>query len=209
VERIHQGLGYTRSAVRTLRRFSAFFAAGAFFAVALAACGDNALGSETAGKSGLPTTFGFKASLVSPEKRRPHPRFGGEAVRRDAPPVDSSMLRSRIGVVNFWGSWCAPCRREERMLESVWKQYRERGVRFIGVNVLDSRGDANVFLDEFGVTYPSVFNRDASIAFKFRVLFMPSTFVIDRHGRIAATIKGALRNRLYLTRVLDQLLNEP
>jgi thiol-disulfide isomerase/thioredoxin len=184
-------------------------AAGALFALALAACGDNALGSETAGKSGLSTTFGSNLSRFSAESRRHMPRFGGEVVRRGQPSFESSMLGGRVGVVNFWGSWCAPCRREERMLESLWKQYRERNVRFVGVNVLDNRGDANAFLDEFGVTYPSVYNRDASIAFKFRVLFMPSTFVVDRRGRIAVKITGALTKRSHLANVIDELLNEP
>lgn len=131
------------------------------------------------------------------------PRFGGEQVLRNQPVLSSDSLRGRVAVINFWGSWCAPCIQEQPVLEQAWKQYGSKGVRFLGVNVLDNRGDAIAFLDDRGVTYPSILNRDALLAHKFRVRFMPTTLVVDRHGQIAAEIRGGIRQLRQLTNLID------
>lgn len=112
------------------------------------------------------------------------------------PQLDGGTLRSAdlvgsVTVVNFWASWCGPCRVEQAELEKLWKQYAGRGVRFVGINVRDTKANARAHLEEFGVTYPSVFNQDSLIAYKFRVIhFIPTTFVLDRRGRVAAKIIG-------------------
>lgn len=110
-------------------------------------------------------------------------------------------------MVNFWGSWCGPCRREQGALEALWKEYRPRGVQFVGINTRrDQRAAAMAFVREFSVTYPLIYNPDSRIAFAFGVRTMPASFVIDREGRIAAMIVGALRDEADLRRLLDREL---
>lgn len=113
------------------------------------------------------------------------------------------MVRGTVGVVNFWGSWCGPCREEQRGLEALWQEYRGRGVQFIGMNERDQKAAALAYLDEFGVSYPSLWDPDAAQSYRFKVRYMPATYVIDRSGRIAATIVGAIEDPGDLRALLD------
>lgn len=164
-------------------------------------------GCAYSGEAGtIGTATGFNVTRIEPGDRTGAPEVAGEPVR-PGPAITAALLEGKVGVVNFFGSWCGPCRLEERALESLWREYRPRGVRFVGVNSRrDQRAAAIAFLDEFDVTYPAVYDPSSRIAHKFRVLFMPATFVIDRQGRVAARIVGALRNEADLRVLLDQEL---
>jgi thiol-disulfide isomerase/thioredoxin len=116
----------------------------------------------------------------------------------NGPGLDGSTLTSgsfdgSVTVVNFWASWCGPCRLEQAALEKIYERYEAQGVRFLGVNIRDSETNARAHVDEFGVTYPSVYNPNSTIAFKYRVVFIPTTFVLDREGRVAWKIVGPTR----------------
>ena len=127
---------------------------------------------------------------------------------RGEQPISSSILSGKVGVVNFWGSWCGPCLREQPGLEALSKEYASKPVQFLGVNSRrDQRAAALAFADQFHVTYPSVFNPDSSIAYSFRVRFMPATFVIDRQGRIAVQFIGAIASRSELRAAIDSELS--
>lgn len=140
------------------------------------------------------------------ERRNPAPAFRGESLR-PGPRVSSADFEGKVGVVNFWGSWCGPCRKEEPILEALWKAYGPKGVVLVGVNVRrDPRPNALAFADEFGVTYPLLYDPTSSIAFRFGVRVMPTSFVIDRQGRIAATAFGAIGEESDLGPILDEEL---
>jgi thiol-disulfide isomerase/thioredoxin len=160
------------------------------------------LAGACAGSSGqIGVATGFNAIVVPQAQRKPVPSFNGATLRPGE--FSSSTLRGRVAVVNFWGTWCGPCRREQPFLEKLSKEYAARGVTFVGINARrDQRAAALAYLDEFKVTYPSIFNPDSSIAFRFRVRFMPATFVIDREGRIAAEVIGAIRSEADLRNLL-------
>jgi cytochrome c biogenesis protein CcmG/thiol:disulfide interchange protein DsbE len=101
-------------------------------------------------------------------------------------------LRGKVVFLNFWASWCPPCRAEARLLEAAWQKYREQGVVFVGVNIQDEEESARAFLQEFGITYPNGLDRGARIAIEYGVWGLPETFFIDRDGRITYKHVGAL-----------------
>lgn len=173
-------------------------------AAATAACGGKALGSEPTGQA-IRAATGFNVTLIAEQKRHLRPAFAGELLGGGR--ISAGALRGHVSVVNFWASWCGPCRAEQSTLERVWESYRDRGVLFLGINVRDTKVDARAYLDEFGVTYPSVYNKDSSIAYKFRVLFIPTTYVLDARGRVAAKIIGAARSESDLGDILDRELS--
>jgi cytochrome c biogenesis protein CcmG/thiol:disulfide interchange protein DsbE len=98
--------------------------------------------------------------------------------------VDLMSLRGKPVVLNFWASWCVPCKGEASMLESAWQQYRKQGVVFVGIDWHDVSGDARTFLTRHGVTYPTVLDRSGSIADKYGISAVPETYFINRNGRL-------------------------
>jgi cytochrome c biogenesis protein CcmG, thiol:disulfide interchange protein DsbE len=94
----------------------------------------------------------------------------------------SADLEGRPVVINFWASWCIPCREEARVLEAAWKKYESEGLRVLGVNVQDSEQDARAFAKEFGITYPTVRDTDLRLWTKLGVGGLPETFFVDHEG---------------------------
>jgi cytochrome c biogenesis protein CcmG, thiol:disulfide interchange protein DsbE len=101
-------------------------------------------------------------------------------------------LRGKAVFLNFWASWCPPCRVEAPALEAAWRRYRERDVVFLGVNIQDTDENARRFLSEFAITYPNGIDRGSRIAIDYGVWGLPETFFIDREGRITYKHVGAL-----------------
>jgi thiol-disulfide isomerase/thioredoxin len=170
----------------------------------LAACGGKALGSEATGKAGFKSATGYNVTDIAPADRDRKPVFSGTDFQGKR--ISQGSLRGSVAVVNFWASWCGPCRREERNLEDLWQRYGPRGVEFLGVNTRDTKIDARSFLEEFDVTYRSIFDPYAKIAYKFRVVYLPVTYVLDKQGRIAAIIVGATEDTAAIERILEREL---
>jgi len=124
--------------------------------------------------------------------------FDGKVVRL-------ADFRGKAVLVNFWASWCVPCRAEARALESAWQKYKDRGVVFLGVNIQDKEEDARAFMKEFGITYLN--GRDASgkIAVDYGVWGIPETFFVDAQGRITYKHAGELKTPT-ITSKLDAAL---
>lgn len=101
--------------------------------------------------------------------------------------------RGKVVVVNFWASWCVPCRQEAPRFAAADATYRGRGVVFVGVDVQDNARDARAFLAEFGLRYPNGPDDGARIADAYGVSGVPTTFVIDRAGRIRRRWPGEIQ----------------
>ena len=114
-------------------------------------------------------------------------------------------LRGEVVVVNFWASWCIPCREEHPALVAAAERYEDDGVRFVGILYQDGRQQAIAFLDELGRGYDHLDDPNSTAAIEFGVFGLPETYVIDREGRIAAKITGATTfDRL--TETIDDVL---
>jgi len=108
----------------------------------------------------------------------------------DERPWSSASARGKVLVVNFWASWCGPCRAEQPALAAVARAYRDRRVAFIGVDVQDTRAAAVAYTRELRVPYPSLFDPGAQTATRLRAVALPTTFILDRGGVIAYQLTG-------------------
>jgi cytochrome c biogenesis protein CcmG/thiol:disulfide interchange protein DsbE len=148
---------------------------------------------------------GIDAALA--DGRRP------EAPELALPALDSGARRSladfrgKVVVLNFWASWCAPCRDEAPLLQRWHRQIESRGGTVVGVDALDASDDAREFVRRFGITYPNLRDPSGEELKPFGVSGYPETFVLDRRGRIAALVRGPVDER-FLRREVPPLLGE-
>jgi len=136
------------------------------------------------------------------------PEFSGTLL--DGADFSSTDLAGGIAVLNFWGSWCAPCRVETPEFQAVSTEVADDGVQFLGVNVKDQQQFAEAFVDSKGITFPSLFDPKGEVALAFRdypANAIPSTIVLDRDSRVAAVYTGEVTQD-DLRAVLAQLTGE-
>ena len=123
--------------------------------------------------------------------QQPAPKVGARApafsLQRLSGDGDLSLrsLRGKTVVINFFASWCDPCKREAPVLEQLWQQDKGDGLVVLGIDSNDSRGDARKFLSVHGVTYPVVFDHNGRVASNsYAVANLPVTYVLNPQGRI-------------------------
>jgi thiol-disulfide isomerase/thioredoxin len=160
--------------------------------VVLAGCsGTQAESNGTDANSANYVSGNGSIKLISTTKRTAAPAISGTTLTGGKLTV---RLKGKVTVLNFWASWCSPCRAEATSLEKVYRQTAAKGVQFVGVDTKDATAAAVAFTKTFGVTYPSIFDQAAQIALEFRNVppdSLPSTLVIDRTGKVAALNVGS------------------
>ncbi len=97
-------------------------------------------------------------------------------------------LRGRPVVLNFWASWCQPCREEAPILQDVWEQYKTQGVLVLGVDYVDTEPEAKKYLQEFQITYPNGPDLGTKISQAYHITGVPETYFITREGKLLAGV---------------------
>jgi cytochrome c biogenesis protein CcmG/thiol:disulfide interchange protein DsbE len=114
-------------------------------------------------------------------------------------------LQGKGVVVNFWASWCNPCRAEAALLEEAWRRERDRGIVFIGLDYLDQEHAAKAYLAEFNITYPNGPDLKSAAARRYRIQGVPETFFITPEGQIASLVIGPIVSESDLNKRLDAI----
>jgi len=127
-----------------------------------------------------------------------------------AEPLDLARYRGQVVIVDFWASWCKPCRQSIPWLNTMRERYGASGLTIIGVNVDAERGDADRFLRDVPIEFEIVFDPDGTLAKQFKVQAMPTSFVVDRSGKIVDTHLGFRdAEKAEHETALKNLLNQP
>ncbi|MDX3432987.1 redoxin family protein [Streptomyces sp. ME01-18a] len=197
------------SSGRAPRRRSALLAATAVAGVLiLSACSG---GTKAGGGNTNFVTGSGGISTVAKADRTDAPKLDGTTL--DGKDLAVADYKGKVVVLNFWGSWCGPCRAEAKHFEKVAKATEAQGVQFVGVNTRDPQKSlALSFEKDFGVTYPSIYDPTGKLLLRFpkgtlNPQAIPSTVVIDRDGKLAARSLAAL-DAEKLRKMIDPLVAE-
>ena len=193
-----------------LRALGAAVVAAVAAALLLAGCstGHDAVDVNNGGEfrfvAGTPA-----GDVIPAAERRSAPRFSGTLL--DGKAFSSRELGGQVAVLNFWGSWCAPCRVETPEFQQVYTEVRDRGVAFLGIDVKETDEQFPLaFVRRFGIQFPSLYDPSGETALAFRdypANAIPSTIVLDREGRVAAVYTGPVAQGDLRT-VLGRLIGE-
>jgi cytochrome c biogenesis protein CcmG/thiol:disulfide interchange protein DsbE len=124
--------------------------------------------------------------------------FDGETISLDD-------LRGQGVVLNFWASWCDPCREEAALLEATAQQEKENGIVFVGLDYLDQEPQARQYLAEYGITYPNGPDLQSAAARRYGIKGVPETFFIDPTGKIQEVIIGPIVDAARMNALLDSI----
>lgn len=147
------------------------------------------LGWAITHSKGVPGSLGINKVFGEVSiQERPAPDFTLQLIGGGS--VTLGNLKGNVIVLDFWSSWCPPCRKEAPILAKVYSEYRDKGVEFIGISIWDRLRDAEDYVREFRLTYPSGVDSNGTILMDYGVRGIPEKFFIDSEGQIIAKYVG-------------------
>ncbi len=127
--------------------------------------------------------------IIRLNKNDPAPAFslpllsGGEA--------GVHTYKDKVIILNFWASWCPPCREEMPSMERLYKDYKDRGLIILGINDMETEEEVGAFMEEYKLTFPTVLDKSGKVFTQYRVFAIPTSFIIDREGRLMGKVFGS------------------
>jgi cytochrome c biogenesis protein CcmG, thiol:disulfide interchange protein DsbE len=112
-----------------------------------------------------------------------------------------SDLRGRPVVVNFWATWCKPCRQEMPRLVEAYERYKGEGLEVVAVDLQEGRSIVGPFVEDFGIQFPVLIDRDGEVGDEYRLLGLPVTYFIDRDGVVRSVYTGPFQEKTNETNV--------
>ena len=170
--------------------------------LALTGCSGESATADGPSTPQLKTVDAGDNGLLAPDDRPPAPALSGTTLTGER--LDVADYEGKVVVLNFWASWCPPCRAEAPNLIEVAEQTKDDGVQFIGVNVKNAKDEALAFERKQAVPYPSLHDQPGVLLTRFRKLVPqvpPTTLILDRQGRIAGRFIGGVTTRELLVPV--------
>lgn len=147
--------------------------------------------------------------------RRPSPREHFLAPDFTLPTLDGgevtlSSLRGEVVIINLWTSWCPPCREEMPAIEQVYRQYQDKGLEVLAVNSTfqDDERAAAAFVQELGLTFPVLLDRDGAVSRRYQLQALPTTFFVDRQGIIRSVVLGGPMRPAVIDSKIVELISE-
>jgi thiol-disulfide isomerase/thioredoxin len=104
-----------------------------------------------------------------------------------------SAYKGKVVFLNFWATWCPPCRQEMPSMETLYQRYRGRGLEFLAVDIQETGEEVRAFISQNGLTFPVALDLEGTVAADYGVYAIPSTFIIDRDGYVIAGVRGSRR----------------
>jgi peroxiredoxin len=126
------------------------------------------------------------AANLAPGAQAPAFELGSQSGK----PVDLANFKGQVVLINFWATWCGPCRKEMPVLDQLYSKYKPLGFTLLGVNVEPDPGNATGFLKSTPVTFPILFDTESKVSKLYEVAGMPSTIIVDRKGNVRYIHRG-------------------
>jgi thiol-disulfide isomerase/thioredoxin len=149
----------------------------------------------------------FATAALATSSSGPAPGF--QLSGRGGKTIDLSQFKGQVVMINFWASWCKPCRDEMPLLEDIYKKYKPMGFTMLAVNVGPNTRDADAWLAKLAkpVSFPIAYDVDSKVSKLYKVETMPSTVIVDRKGNVRALHRGykAGDENFYLTQIRTML----
>jgi len=156
---------------------------------------------------GLALAAAFVLPVFAASSSGPAPGF--QLSGRGGKTIDLAQFKGQVVMINFWASWCKPCRDEMPLLEDIYKKYKPMGFTMLAVNVEPDTKDADAWLGKLPkpVTFPIAYDVDSKVSKLYKVETMPSTVIVDRKGNVRALHRGykAGDENFYLTQIRTML----
>ncbi|MDR0597664.1 MAG: redoxin domain-containing protein [Treponema sp.] len=130
--------------------------------------------------------------LGIPAADPPIPMFDFSAEAPDGTVIRLSDLKGKALFLNFWATWCGPCRMEMPSMEALYRRFKDRGLEILAVNVRENRRDVAAFMEEMSLSFPAALDLRGDIASDYGIEAFPTTYLIDRNGGIVARLVGAI-----------------